>query len=611
MTLNDIRNRSGLLILVIGVAMLGFILTDLMNSGTSLFQKNQNLLLKIDNKEITFTGFEKELEKAINVKFANNFGSVNINESQRNSERDLLWNQKLEEVLFSEKFSDSGIIVGDVESWDLISGEITGNQAQLFGYFFRDQTESGDWNQYEPEMIQNWIEMGSDNPQWFRYLFFKENTIRERAFLKYYNAVKKGLYATNNDAKAYYKRQTQTNSGKYIFIPMNFEKSEIEVSEKEIKQYYKNNQSEFQNYPNREISYFVFNLTASNTDKEELINEMNGLIGDKKVFNKRTNTEEIDFGFENTVDVEGFINQYGDNKYIVNNISKIEFEKSVSDKKLNVQNSIIRPYIDKNVCKIGRIISSNKDSLEIVYLTRDLYASDQTLNKIYSDVYDIISNNKVIDDIESFANKQNIPPRTVKLEKMDQSVPGLGSNRQIVRWAFNEETNLNEPMFFDLEDKYIIAVLSSVSESDIVPIELAHDNIKSIIENQKKGELIIDKINHLNSNSLLDLANEFSVTIKEVAQLKINSDIFSSEGYNPEVVGAFIGSKTEEVSSPVVTEKGVFVFQKDNETSINYPSNMERYQKVLGGEYDSKVDALLVETLKENKEIIDNRFNFY
>ena len=28
MTLNDIRNRSGLLILVIGVAMLGFILTD-------------------------------------------------------------------------------------------------------------------------------------------------------------------------------------------------------------------------------------------------------------------------------------------------------------------------------------------------------------------------------------------------------------------------------------------------------------------------------------------------------------------------------------------------------------------------------------------------------
>ena len=78
MTLNDIRNRSGLLILVIGVAMLGFILTDLMNSGTSLFQKSQNLLLKVDNQEVTFTNFEKELETNINVKFANQLMSKKV-----------------------------------------------------------------------------------------------------------------------------------------------------------------------------------------------------------------------------------------------------------------------------------------------------------------------------------------------------------------------------------------------------------------------------------------------------------------------------------------------------------------------------------------------------
>ena len=109
MTLNDIRNRSGLLILVIGVAMLGFILTDLMNSGTSLFQKSQNLLLKVDDTEVTFTNFEKELEENINIKFLSNLGTVNITESQRNTERDLLWEQKMKEILFVEKFQDSGI----------------------------------------------------------------------------------------------------------------------------------------------------------------------------------------------------------------------------------------------------------------------------------------------------------------------------------------------------------------------------------------------------------------------------------------------------------------------------------------------------------------------
>ena len=58
MVLSNIRKRSGLLIIVIGIAMLGFILTDLMNSGTSLFQKGQNVLLKLGDTELMFTTFE-------------------------------------------------------------------------------------------------------------------------------------------------------------------------------------------------------------------------------------------------------------------------------------------------------------------------------------------------------------------------------------------------------------------------------------------------------------------------------------------------------------------------------------------------------------------------
>ena len=60
MTLNDIRKKSGLLLIVIGAGMLGFIFMDLMNSGTSLFQKEQNTLLDIDGQKLTFTNFEKE-----------------------------------------------------------------------------------------------------------------------------------------------------------------------------------------------------------------------------------------------------------------------------------------------------------------------------------------------------------------------------------------------------------------------------------------------------------------------------------------------------------------------------------------------------------------------
>ena len=169
MTLNDIRKRSGLLIFVIGVAMLGFILTDLMSGGTSLFQQGQNLLLRVNDTELAFTNFEQELEKNINIKFMSSLGTVNITEEQRQKERDLFFEQKTEDILLAEKFHQSGIKVSDREIWDLISGEITGNQSSLFGYFFREQTESGEWSQYNPELIRDWIEMGQDNPQCRRF----------------------------------------------------------------------------------------------------------------------------------------------------------------------------------------------------------------------------------------------------------------------------------------------------------------------------------------------------------------------------------------------------------------------------------------------------------
>ena len=102
MTLNDIRKRSGLLIFVIGVAMLGFILTDLMSGGTSLFQQGQNLLLRVNDTELAFTNFEQELEKNINIKFMSSLGTVNITEEQRQKERDLFFENKI----FGSRFLD-------------------------------------------------------------------------------------------------------------------------------------------------------------------------------------------------------------------------------------------------------------------------------------------------------------------------------------------------------------------------------------------------------------------------------------------------------------------------------------------------------------------------
>ena len=609
MTLNDIRKKSGLLIIVIGVAMLGFILTDLMNSGSSLFQKGQNTLLKIDDKKIMFTNFEMDLENNINMKFMSSLGTVNITEEQRQSERDLLFDQTVENILLEEKLNQSGVNVGDKESWDLISGEYTGNQSNLFGFFFREQTESGDWNQYSPDLIKNWIQMGSDNAQWPRYRFFKENEIRDKKMKKYISCVSSGLYATNDNAENYYINQTKSSSGRYVLISSNSSDLDYNPSNKEINDYYKSNVEDFVNVPVRSITYFTFPLDPSEDDKNSILTELKNLISDRKIFNKRTNEQEVELGFKNTNDIESFISMYADNEYKVNNFTTDEFNEIFVNKTVN--ENIIQPYFEMSSCKMARIIDRTKDSVSVVYFERELFASDETLNETYSEVFDFINNNPKINDIERTSDEIKLRPRTVSFEKMDKSVPGLGTSREIVKWAFDNSTILNETKFFDLQDKYIVAFLSDISEDKYNPLKDVQSQIITILKKRFASNKIAQEISSLNISSIEELANLYNSDVKKISNLKFGSDSFGDIGYNPKLVGNFFNLKLNNISEPIVFEKGVILFVKDKEGEVGSLSSFSSYKNIIEKDYQSKINQSLFESIKENKDITDNRFNFY
>ena len=54
---------------------------------------------------------------------------------------------------------------------------------------------------------------------------------------------------------------------------------------------------------------------------------------------------------------------------------------------------------------MARIINVESDSVSLVYLERELYASDQTLNEIYSNVFDFINDNKEITDAKEVSKQ--------------------------------------------------------------------------------------------------------------------------------------------------------------------------------------------------------------
>ena len=123
--------------------------------------------------------------------------------------------------------------------------------------FFKRGTDlDGEWNQYSPELIKNWIQMGSDNAQWLRYRFLKKNEIRDKKIKKYISCVSSGLYATNDNVQNYYINQTKSSSGRYVLITSNATDLDYSPSNREINDYYRNNIDDFVNVPVRAITIF-------------------------------------------------------------------------------------------------------------------------------------------------------------------------------------------------------------------------------------------------------------------------------------------------------------------------------------------------------------------
>ena len=57
-TLQKIRNKAGLLVIVIGVALLAFIIGDFLNSGQAFFRMSQDKVVVVNGKKVTTQEFQ-------------------------------------------------------------------------------------------------------------------------------------------------------------------------------------------------------------------------------------------------------------------------------------------------------------------------------------------------------------------------------------------------------------------------------------------------------------------------------------------------------------------------------------------------------------------------
>lgn len=306
-TLQNIRKRSGLLIGIVGFAMLAFILTDLLSSGGSILQRDQNTILEIDGEKISSIQFNRRVQERIDDYIAST-GDAGLTNASRDQFLDITYDEILRDRIMGAQYEELGIQVTGEELWDVIisNQSIAGNQS----FQTNGQLDEQKVRQYI-DMLEN--QRGTD-PQiqeaWEQWTAFEDQLYTNQLQNKYNNLVAAGISATKIQAEMQYRERNTTANINMVYRPFReISDSSVSVSDSELKSYYNKHKDELYKQENaRDIEYVVFDIVPSESDISVAAEEFNGLMNDEIVYNNDTKTNDTLRGFINTEDDSAFIN---------------------------------------------------------------------------------------------------------------------------------------------------------------------------------------------------------------------------------------------------------------------------------------------------------------
>ncbi len=211
-------------------------------------------------------------------------------------------------------------------------------------------------------------------------------------------------------------------------------------------------------------------------------------------------------------------------------------------------------------------------------------------------------------DFSELAKSQNLEVKPVNnLGKMEANIPGLGANRPIVNWAFNEDTKVGDIKRFSVPEGYVIAQLTRKNEKGLMSVAQASPTVKPILLNEKKAEKIRESIK---GNTLEEIAQNQNVSVQNVTGVTMANPMIAGS-LEPKVVGAAFGTKPGESTGLINGRNGVY---KVKVTAFNPAPKMEsyvNYANQLSTKNAPASQSAVYNALKKKAEIEDNRATFY
>ena len=280
-------------------------------------------------------------------------------------------------------------------------------------------------------------------------------------------------------------------------------------------------------------------------------------------------------------------------------------------------------YVNKN--KVGRIglvetefgfhiikVTDKDDLALIADVANEAIASDQTANEVFrkATTFEIESNDS--NNFISTSEKYNYVVRPVKnISSLEENMPGLFNQRQIVRWAFEKGTRIGDIKRFSLNGLggYAVVQLTGINNKGIASIDEVGSEVRNQIIQNKKAALI--KKQYGDIKTLEALAEDESLSIETASAVNQKNPTLVGAGNEPYVVGAAFAMREGNISGFIQGESGMYKLKL---LKVNDAETLDDYDE-FKKEYLQKTSFSLLENvfqaLESSADIDDNRAIYY
>ncbi|MBW3518170.1 peptidylprolyl isomerase [Flavobacterium sp. NKUCC04_CG] len=336
--LSKIRQKSVLLIAVVGVALLAFVVGDLVRGGG--IGKDSRNVGSVNGVEVNTQEFMQKVTQAEQGGRATGAQANNM-----------VWNNEVNSILLGTEFEKIGLKIGK----DQLVNVIKENPNFANNPQFQNQLGKFDINKFN-EFIVTMKKGGAE--QWNSWLAYEKELEKYAVEQMYFSMIRAGINTTTSEAKNSYHVENSKATFDYVTVAYSsINDDQVKVSDAEIESYIKKNEKKYKSEPTRNIEYVFVSSIPSEKDQNEVKENIVGLLKSSIVYNEETKKNDTVAGFSNTTNLKEFVNLNSDIKFDSLFYSKSDLPLEYQEELYKLQpGEVFGPYLFNDHYCLTRLV---------------------------------------------------------------------------------------------------------------------------------------------------------------------------------------------------------------------------------------------------------------